>query len=954
MTARARSLARATMLAMAAFALHRAVATGLGADGRAAVITAAAMAVAFGLGSLRGTDSRWMRWGPAVWAAFVIAATPRLEGWLCGAVVACGEEWRGDVATFALALLASGLPAFAAGAASTSCGISVPRAGAAGAAALLLLDSPLVATELAQLAGWLSPLLAAALSAESTKSEDPPAAGEPRPVFVVYALFGAAAALAAVVARLELRLFLLGSPWDFSQIDALMLAAAAVGATTIEGALRPMRAGAVAILSAAAAGALWLGLRKLSEISLPAAFNAHLQRFGAAGDAAHSIDGPLWAAFLWLTTFAAFSLLAGASARALVETSSRRASAAAFLGAAAGLVGALAICSGGSASADGEAHSYAFVNAAWIAGIALWGAGALGLLLLRKPRGMAEWTSGAGALSISAAASFYYCRPAEIRPASLFLTEPRPQEIHNIRCIRESVDGTAQWVAEPDRRSLGEPVRHERARLDRRGVSPRVDGEAAADASIALAALLQGSPRRALVVGAPTERLVDLCHRAGIGNALFAPSPATLVSVMRGSAVDDSIEPGSDGIRCAAGQRDFDLVIVAPSPGDVRPGSVMRSPARLAALEHALAPQGILAVAIDLESAAVEEIEAAVGWAAARPAASIGFLSDGLLAPTLVVLVGGSGRETVSFTTKPAAALTDLALALPRDSSEWAALVVSASRVKLGNALRSMLPPIAHGREIESLRVRGGVTAARSPAEARALEAAIRLLESAGLPEPGRALANACLHLRAETWSALPSYTPAQQIPVRDALLHAVTAGLKASPQHPLLWRAYEQCASLLQAQSTPSRIESFARGVLAIAPSDWRPRRDLSGALRALLAPDMALELLDGAPSPDAPGPRAEVAVERAECLTALDRRAEALALLREEQKRQPTNPRLVRALITAFMRESAWKEARSWASHLVTIEPGGASHALLESLDERIRQAESRPPVEGPELRK
>lgn len=954
MTARARSLARATMLAMAALALHRAVTAGLGADGRAAVVTAAAMAAGFGLGAARGGAQRWMHWGAAVWAVVAIAAVPRLEGWLCGAVVACGEEWRGDLATFVLALLAAGLPSFAAGAASSCCGISIPRAGAAAASALILLDSPLVPTEFARLVGWLAPIVAAALTTDGAKSEHRANNEEPKAGFMVPALFGAAAALAAVVARLELRLFVLGSPWDISQFDALMLAAASVGAITIEGALRPMRAGAVAILAAAAAGALWLGLHKLSEISLPAAFSAHLQRFGATGDAPHSIDGPLWATFLWLTTFAAFSLLAGACARSIIEPDARRAGSAAFFGAAAGLIAALVICSGGSASADGEAHSYAFVNAAWIAGIALWSAGALGLLLLRKPRGATEWACGAGALAIGAAASFYYCLPAEIRPASLFLTEPRPQEIHNIRCIRETVDGTAQWVAEPDRLALGEPVRHQRARFDRRGVSPRVDGEAGADATIAMTALLHGSPRRALVVGAPTERLVDLCHRAGIGETFFAPTPATLVSVMRGATVDDSIEPGADGLRCASGHGEFDLVIVTPSPGDVGTGSVMRSSARLAALEHALAPRGILAVAIDLESAAVEEIEEAVGWAAARPGASVGFLSDGLLAPTLVIFVNHGARETVSFTTKPAPALTELPLALPRDSDNWNALAVPASRVTAGGALRSMLPPIAFGREIERLRVRGGVTAARSPDDARALGAAVRLLEAAGIAEPGRALAKACLQLRSESWSALPSYTPAQQIPVGDALLESVRMGLKAAPEHPLLWRAYEQCISLLQAQSTPSRVESFARGVLAIAPSDWRPRRDLSAALRALLAPDLALELLNGAPIPQAPGPRAEVVAERAECLSALDRRPEALALLREEQKKQPTHSRLVRGLIAIYMRDSAWKEARAWVSHLATIEPGTSSHALLESLDERLRQAESRPPVEGPGLGK
>ncbi|HKE01455.1 MAG TPA: hypothetical protein VKE69_10630, partial [Planctomycetota bacterium] len=545
--------------------------------------------------------------------------------------------------------------------------------------------------------------------------------------------------------------------------------------------------------------------------------------------------------------------------------------------------------------------------------------GAAALLFALAPR--AGWTrlaASAAAIAVAAIGT-RELSPAPFRPAGLFWNIVFA-EGHTPHAVRETVDGAALLVEEPVREERNKTTRIRRVRVDRVDRTPDLDDRGGYELAIATAAAIHGAPERVLLLAPPLPRTIELLRRAGAKFIDAAPLPATAASVAAPFGAVEIGDAGPDGLRPAAGQRGYDLVVMPPTPSFPADASSSLRTRHLRALEGALAPGGVLGMFLD---AATTPIDVAASLAAdatsGRPNAGAIFVADGVLGASIGILSRAGDGPLV--TTRSAFAPGPLAEFVPSLSPDLATIrgqIFSPTHRSFSSSVSARLPPISTARSF-----------ARVALDPRANRASIARLAERWLAEAGasasllsaRHLAAAVAEMESAEWIHNMKRVPAETIPIPTPATDAVAAAIAALPGPGPGRAAYRQLAHLLDAQREVSRLYKFAGTVHASDPGNWRASRDVARTMRELLDPEGSLQMLDETAMPDEEDGLVGFSVERARTLLALKRGDDAITSLRLAMQAHPTSVALALELAETFKALGNMADATLWAKHAETL---------------------------------
>jgi len=380
---------------------------------------------------------------------------------------------------------------------------------------------------------------------------------------------------------------------------------------------------------------------------------------------------------------------------------------------------------------------------------------------------------------------------------------------------------------------------------------------AALPAAIDVAAAARGEIGRVLVVSASSDTIVERLRARGALEVDFAPLARA----------------DGRGLRAPAGLRGYDLVVLPPQALPAA-GAAAPTPARLRALEAAVASQGVAAFFLDLATTPVALVEECGRALAGGGAGRALLVSDGLRAPALGVLRRAGG----------AALAAGAALDPPPPS--------------IGRAVLGWLPPISDASGAADLddslaRIERW---AREPGTA-ALARAMRALASERLPDAA----------------------------------DGVVAALAADATRDAARVGYAQIAERFVERAAWSALADLARRARDVDPSSWVATRDSARARRELGDPAAAIEELDRTPAARLPAAEVAVAIERAAALFALGRGDDAFAGLRATFEKHTTSRELALALADASARLGRAEESLTWsrvAETLARIPPSARRH--------------------------
>ena len=940
---------------LAAIAAVRALAAGFGGDARATATLASALLAGAAAGSLAGwRPSRRAAAAAALGAMGVGAAAARLESQLSWLTAAAGDEWRPDIVVFLIGLLGLGLPAAIVGKWISEGEAPSTTAALLGAPiALALLDAPWIPEVLSAALGWAAPLLLVlARGAPAAAREAAPQESGARPRLAAAALAAGAAAVVCALApiSLELRSFLRGTAWDLARSDATLLLLMSLGTALLGPILA--RGGPIGgtAAPALAAALLLLGSRRLEVLhGDPQLFRdvtAFARRtLGAAG----AIDAPLYPSFLVAATVPAFLLALGCALGGLVKSCRAGARTPALsLGLAAGLWIAMVSIEGRSVEGAIEGGLPRAFDAALVllAGASILAAAAVE----RTPRRIV-----AIALSLVCAGGLAAARaalPAEFRPTALFSTQERAvPEFHKILAVRESLDGLAALMEEPDWWDLTRPERSRRVRVDRVDRTPTIQGRHALDLALAQALAVHGAPERVLILGVLPPESLDLLRAAGVKWVDFAPMPATAAAVATGFDANDLSPAGRDGLRFAAGRRGYDVVFWAPQPNyPAAVASALRA-THLRALESALRPGGLAAVCLDLETTPAPVIDALrEDWLGDRPGAAVAFAATGVESPAVGLLV--SPAPDTKKTGIPTF-LAALRARVPALATEVAWIAPPAPRapdaLRASSYFTSLLPPIAPLRAFESLGhgTRFSPEPRRAAAEGGALVDRWYRDAPAGPAKALSHLARASQTFFAAPWSFNPFRSPAEQIPIPNETLDAIVASARVAPGAvPPAAEAFRRLARFLIEQKEFQRLLGFSKAFAEAAPGIWDARIALARAHRELLDPEAALAILSSPSPPTVEGDRIAVAIETAAIQYAMKNEGGSIATLQAAFREYSTSGALAEALAKTLLAMGKPAEALPYGNHFETLSRGSAAARVLKRQIERaIERAASKP---------
>ncbi|MBI3819157.1 MAG: hypothetical protein HY286_10735 [Planctomycetes bacterium] len=926
-SATARRIAAFTTAAFASFGLIRCIAASAhGTTPRAYAITTSAAIFCYGLGTLlKPRGPRWV----AVSAAIVAVLLYIFQGMLESISVQFHDE-RGlveSLLTFALcAIPFATLGKFGGEAPIRWFG----DACLASAIAIFIMDGPFVPEIVANGLALSSPLLLLMFE-RNEGAADSHDSGESR--WAALAAFLGAFALASniMTIRVEARSLLRADLWSLSFADIVSLILAGLGAWLVGGYIHKLGVARASVAIAVCAASFALAFVRITTLGNREVFDSAVQRITNIAGSAFPRDGALFPATVVVGMLPIAYVAAGAFARGCV-TFTRAGVRPLLFGFSAGIFFISIIVNahfGSLGLAQAEfgidfAEYQLYTN--WI-----WGAAAFaGCAAMGSAR---SYSAIFAFFSIVVAyAILYFLPPRPFFPNNLVNSSRSPiPDIQYVFPQRASVDGLESEVETPDFKN----------QRPRRSVFVKIDGAFATPGADQLESHLQADAR-AVAIHGHAKRILRLWGAEPTFRAAEGDVKSPMIAFLN----------NYNSSYAYTNQSDLDLIIWLPRPGYLADTSLLLESRRMEALISRLAPDGMLAIYVDLSSTPADVVRKLIlrTRPGESPRSTI-FVSDGLRAPLLGILIRkGRGPVVADNINEILAGFNDTISSLPANADLAAADLRPDDAENAAELLDRFLPKITISRNYPKTAGRDYYDS--GPRETRRANA--ELLERIGVwrtgsqrPSDGQTATLAAIRalaaLESEHWTLSPLRTPLESQPIPAAALDEIVNCAGALPGNIIAKRAFLQLSENLRSQSKLALLESFAARILKTDPGFAEARAARSFALRGLLDPEGARAVVDEGVALAGGHPHPVLVVEQAACEFALGFPDQAISILKRGLTSHPVDVSITRALVETLLAAGNPSEANTYATHLLTLSPGDAS--AREMLDRTRRAGQSRP---------